>query len=637
MKLIFAILLFSFSLFAATETDGKSPRLLRHLLDYIAADYSGAVQNGKVVSKSEYDEQIEFIRTAMSAAAEVPELKDAKELQQDLGDLKEFMEKKGDAAEVAKRSRRIGEQVIQIAHIEVAPQSWPDLHQGRAIYEKNCTSCHGGSGHGDGPSGGNLDPKPADFHAEKMDGLPPFQMFNTIRLGVQGTGMAGFPTLSDQEVWDVAFYILSLRHGNGTTAVPTSVEAPPLSLKDAATKSDADLREIIQGSELEKRVSVSKLRLHSEAQNSNEAYIFKAQEELRLALQSYKDGKYAQAKNHAIVAYLDHVEPIEAKLRVKDATLTQEMETRMSLVRAAIDSKSQVGIVEERVLEANTYLNRCREALQREESSPWFTFSVAAGIFMREAFEAALILITLLGVIRSVGSTQAALYVHAGWISALLVGLSAWFFSGWLVQISGAQREMLEGVISLFAVIVLLYFGFWLHRKTEIGKWQAFIKEMVTAAVDKKNLFALGVVAFMGVFREAFETVLFLRALLIETGTRQSWALGAGVLSSFVLVLVLSTLIVRYSARIPVRRLFNISAGVMAVLAVVLIGKSIHSFQETGLVGVTPFPIPFHSDLFGIYPTLETFLPQIILAILVTVGLLLGKDLVFKNKNLPQH
>lgn len=630
--LLIFLVAWSFSL-KATESVEKSPRLLRHLLDYIALDYSGAVEKGKIVSKPEYAEQIEFANTAMETAAAVPALKDHVEIGNELAALKMLMVQLASPEEVALKARSIGNQVILLTKMEVAPVRWPDLHQGKKIYEKNCSACHGQTGHGDGPAGGSLDPKPTDFHSEKVDGLPPFQMFNTIRLGVNGTAMAAFSGLSDQEVWDVAFFALSLRHGNGVHTKPSSVGELAWTLKEVSIKSDVELRASVAGSEVEKRTAVSKLRLHTESKDAEQNFILKAIEQLELAKTAYREGSFAEAKNLAVLAYLDNVEPIEAKLRARDIDLTHELENKMGFVRGAIDSHANVADFEKRVGEANTFLRRAGEVLQRQESSPWFTFSVAAGIVLREAFEASLILITLLGVIRSVGAPRAALFVHIGWVSAVFVGGVAWFFSGWVVQMSGAKREVLEGTISFLAVSVLLYFGFWLHRKTEIGKWRTFIQEMVSAAVDKKNLFALGMIAFMGVFREAFETVLFLRALLIESGPEQQWAMAGGVFSSFLLVVILSAMIVKYSARIPVRQLFTISSVVLVTLSVVLIGKAVHSFQETGLIGVTPFPLHFRSDLFGFYPTYETFIPQLILLVGIPLLWVFSRSLPSIPKN----
>jgi high-affinity iron transporter len=165
-------------------------------------------------------------------------------------------------------------------------------------------------------------------------------------------------------------------------------------------------------------------------------------------------------------------------------------------------------------------------------------------------------------------------------------------------------------------VVVLLYMGFWLHRKTEIGRWRAFIGGMVKDAVDEKRLIALAGISFMAVFREAFETVLFLRALQLESGGTQTGAMVGGVLVSFVIVMILAALLLKFSAKIPIRQLFDISSWVMIFLSFILVGKAIHSFQETSWCSMTQFPWNLRSDLVGIYPTYETLLPQILIVII---------------------
>lgn len=146
--------------------------------------------------------------------------------------------------------------------------------------------------------------------------------------------------------------------------------------------------------------------------------------------------------------------------------------------------------------------------------------------------------------------------------------------------------------------------------------------------MEKRNLVALGAVAFMGVFREAFETVLFLRALLLEAGGNHESVLALGVLSSFVLVIVLSWFAVRWSAKLPVRQLFLISSWVMFFLAFTLMGKGIHALQEVGYIGMTPTPWSFRMDLLGVFPTYETLLSQLILSVLMVVVLKFGDKAV---------
>jgi high-affinity iron transporter len=243
---------------------------------------------------------------------------------------------------------------------------------------------------------------------------------------------------------------------------------------------------------------------------------------------------------------------------------------------------------------------------------------------LREGFEAVLILIALLAVIRASHSKKAARWVHFGWIGAVAVGVIAWFSSGYLMAISGAQREMLEGVTSLVAVAALLYIGFWLHSRTEIGRWTAFIHGSVKTALEGGNLWGLAAISFMAVFREAFETVLFLRAIALEGGGDSARAMGAGVALSFATLLALSWLILRYSAKLPIRKIFTLSSILMGVLAVILTGKGLHALQETGTISVTTIG-RFRMELLGIYPTLETLVPQVAIAFFVYGLWQLGK------------
>jgi high-affinity iron transporter len=174
--------------------------------------------------------------------------------------------------------------------------------------------------------------------------------------------------------------------------------------------------------------------------------------------------------------------------------------------------------------------------------------------------------------------------------------------------------------------------GFWLHRKTEIGRWRSFIEDMAKSAVTGKSLLGLWVIAFMAVFREAFEIVLFMRALLLESGPQAQLPMILGILSSLILVFILATALLKFSAKVPIRQLFDVSSLLMVFLAFTLIGKALHSFQESGLLSVTEFPIPVRIDLLGVYPTYETFVPQMITLILSLSFWFYGR----KSPRLPQ-
>lgn len=621
------LMLMSFS--ALAQDNERSPRFLVHLLDYLAKDYGGAVQSGRVISSSEYQEQVEFSESAMETNRGLVETVNRQDISEDLKQLHELIATKASAEDVAVLARSIQTRVIAIAHFEIAPTVWPSLKSGKEIFVQNCVLCHGATGAGDGPGGQSLDPKPANFLDEHMEELSPFQAFNTIRLGVPGTGMAPFHGLSDKEVWDVAFYLKSLRHQDSAAQPVQNIRNPAL-LKLTATSSDKKIEEAIKRGKIKKGITLAALRNFS-GDAIEESSLGTARRLLEEAAGAYRNKEYDSAKTAALRAYLEGIEPIEPRLKASDPKAVSDLEIKMAAVRGAIGSRASVSELKEKIEIAQEAIRQAEKLLASDTMSPGLAFTAAATILLREGFEAVLIIIALLSVIRASGAKRAALWVHGGWVLALGLGALCWVFAGFLVNVSGAQREAIEGITSLFAVLVLLVVGFWLHSQIEIGRWKAFIHGRVQKALEGKNLWALTSIAFVAVFREAIETVLFLKAIAGEGTKEANAAVGAGVLMSLGLVIGMAWLILKYSVKLPIRRLFEASAVIMAGLAVILVGKGIHSFQETGAISVTNPPFSLHFDLLGIYPTWETLLSQLAVLGLVCVLWSLGSKPSRKN------
>jgi high-affinity iron transporter len=339
----------------------------------------------------------------------------------------------------------------------------------------------------------------------------------------------------------------------------------------------------------------------------------------------YRKGNQSLAKAKAIQAYVEGIEPIEARIRASDPDAVTRIEESMAAVRSSIGGREPPEQIDKKVQTALQEIESVRQLISHVDISPWVAFVAAFAILLREGFEAVLIILALLGVIRAAESKEAALWVHGGWISALGLGFVCWFFTGWLMQISGASREVLEGSVSLFAVAMLLYVGFWLHRQTEIGRWKNFLEVKIKGLLHGRNLFGLAAISFLAVFREALETVLFLEAIWIDAATSARTALVIGVLSSLGLVISLSWLALTYSKRLPIKQLFNFSSVMMLCLATILAGKGFHALQEAGMIGVITAPIHFRVDLLGIYPTIETAIAQLITFVVVLAAWLFGK------------
>jgi mono/diheme cytochrome c family protein len=86
------------------------------------------------------------------------------------------------------------------------------LAAGKQLFEKNCASCHGRTGKGDGAMGEELNPKPADLtSAERKHGSSDGEIFTVIKDGVKGTGMKSFNSkVTTHQIWDLVNYVRSL-------------------------------------------------------------------------------------------------------------------------------------------------------------------------------------------------------------------------------------------------------------------------------------------------------------------------------------------------------------------------------------------------------------------------------------------
>ncbi len=600
----------------------KSPRYAIHLLDYLAHDYQGAVSDGKILSQSEFNEQKEFSEKIIEISSTVPEIKNDPLIFSKVQSLKTLINNKASAIDVALLARDLQKVFINISKIELAPNAWPSLANGKILFEQNCTSCHGKSGMGDGPSAKDLTPKPANFfNSTRMNSISAFHSYNTIRLGVPGTSMVAWNQFSDKEVWDLAFYVMSLRHvsiARKGSISPTNTYS--FTLEDMASLSDAQLMEKIYTKENKnKELALAMLRTKNNT-TTNSYYLNKAKNFLDQSLEAYKNNSTKDSKRLALQAYLEGIEPVEPAIKANDSALVSKIEIEMSKIRKIIsDNTNSPEILESQILTTQKLLNEVEEALTKKELSFGVAFSGAFGIILREGFEAVLIILTLLSVIKAFGNKRAAMWVHAGWLSALALGFVAWTLSGFLMKLSGASREMLEAVTSTFAVIVLLYFGFWLHRQTEITRWKKFIHEKVKGAIDNKNLWALASISFLSVFREAFETVLFIRALYFQTNEIGKNAIGLGLATALILIFVLSYFALAYSKKMPIRELFKISSILTSLLAFILSGKAVHSLQEAGILNSTSLPINLRFDTFGLFPTWQTMTAQMFTLLLAFI------------------
>jgi high-affinity iron transporter len=610
---------------AQPSSDNETGRSLVHILDYIAQDYGDAILNGEVADSVEFEEISQFAETAITLLNDLISdgiLSRDEAVSREVVDLREKIRRHVDPEVIAVDASFLRRRIIGITGLRITPSRWPDLDIGGELYARECSSCHGAGGAGDGPLAGTLLPRPADFvNGDRISSIAPYQAFNTIRLGVSGTAMSAFEKLSDRDVWNLAFFVKSLRAAYRDSTSTQSVADPGIdvALERIATLNDAELEaEMALTGVTRPERTVAKMRTKSGGLERGGPLDI-ASDHLKDARNLYGSERYAAALQKAIVAYLEGVEPVEPKLAASDPGLAVELERQMMKVRSAISGRVSAGEVEAAIAQAQTYIVQARDTMQDSEHSPWFVFTMATSILLREGLEAFLIVIAMLATIRTAEQKWAAAWVHGGWITAVLVGIASWFLADMLIQIGAAEREIMEGAISIFAVVVLLYVGYWLHDKTSAKKWSLFIDTKLNRQLGHGSLLGLFALAFFAVFREAFESVLFLSALTIDDGGETGVALISATLASVTIVLGLGFVVLRSSRRIPTRYLFRYASWLVGLLAVVLTGKGIHSLQESGLISVSAVPFSFRFEIVGFFPTAESLGGQLIILILVTL------------------
>lgn len=612
----------------ATTLEDQGPAIV-HLLDYVGVDYPGTVKDGKVIDTSEYDEQREFVSQAITLLGQLP----ANPAQPDLLDkarrLNALVEAKAAGQEVATLADALRWAVIRAYGIAVAPKQAPDLSRAAPLYAAQCAACHGANGRGDGPLAKGMDPAPANFHDhDRMRARSVYGLYNTLTLGVAGTPMRAFKEISDDERWALALLVSTLRvpaervkagefawrQGAGRSAFT--------SLKDLVTRTPNEVA--VQHGEQGEAVQAF-LGTHPEAlQAATPSPLDLTRARLEQSLQRYRDGDREAARQLSISAYLEGFELIENSLDNVDGALRVEIEREMMGLRSAIGDGKPVDAVAAQIGRIDTLLDRARDKLASEGLSPATAFASSLLILLREGLEAILVLAAIVAFVLKTGRRDAMVYIHVGWIAALALGALTWWLANTLISISGANRELTEGVTALIASAMLLYVGYWLHSKSYAHAWQHFIRDQVNAALGRGTLWAMAAVSFLAVYRELFEIILFYETLWVQAGPMGHTAVLGGIGAAAVLLALLAWVILKYSVRLPIGPFFSATSGLLALLAVVFAGNGVAALQEAGVFAAQP--IRFVSiPLLGVHPTLQGVTVQAAAFGLVLLGVVLAR------------
>jgi high-affinity iron transporter len=336
-------------------------------------------------------------------------------------------------------------------------------------------------------------------------------------------------------------------------------------------------------------------------------------------LSLYKKGSYDDAFSTARSAYLDNYENIELPLRPVNPDFTLDMEIKFAELRNLIETKVPYDKVQDKVFEIRQGLDESERLVSGTGViAPTIAFSTSFSIFFREGLEATLIIVAILTYLEASRNERFKKHVYYGIVIAIAATGITWFIAQYMIEISGANRELIEAIASLSAVAVLFWVSFWVLNKIETKKWIEFVKAKIWKATITGSLLVFVMLSFFTVYREGFETVLFYQALL-SFAKYMEWYVVAGLISGLALILGMAYIMRKVGKKLPLRLLFGVTMGVGAYMSIAFMGNAVRSLQEIGYVPTTPLfgIIPRLdinvSEMTGIHPTLETFVAQVIL------------------------
>lgn len=365
-------------------------------------------------------------------------------------------------------------------------------------------------------------------------------------------------------------------------------------------------------------------------------------DQLKKELDDYHAGKQSDAKtsNQDVTVLNEYLD--EAIRNIKNNKLSKTKQDLQSFIVAWPNVENEIGTrngelytkIEQKIPQYVGQINESNkddiqaelETLDQEIKSTiskaGYTFWDAALILLREGVEALLIIMALLTVTRKAEQTKASKWIMSGSLLGIILSIALAFIFKAIFENLGSTRELTEGIVGICSVILMVIVGAWLHSKSSLESWEKFINKNMDKAMSTGSLLTFGLVAFLSVFREGAETIIFYLGIV---GKISTWSLILGILVAVFILILIAVFFTQITKWIPIHRLFFIMSLFIFLLAFKILGVSVHTLQILNILPQhTINHLPF-IDLIGLYPTYETVIPQLILMVIVMIYYMMSK------------
>jgi high-affinity iron transporter len=605
-----------------TQDQAPVVRRLAATAQLAAQEYRIGIANGRVIAPAEVQEARLFLQEARRSAALLPRSLGSPAAAQ-IDSLVHLVDHTASPDTVDSRVLALTSALSRQSGVTLdeLPAQTPSLARGAQVYQGNCAGCHGTLGRGDGPQARGLDPKPANLADwVALRDQSPLDYFRRVSIGVVGTAMPAFEgRLSPEDRWAVALYASVLR-------LPSPAGEVPPGLQPFATSgkmSDLELLRALGARETGEAEALARLArvrtVQADASITATAQTFdrvRAQIESTYALARTGD---SSASSRAFDAYMTF-EQVERQVRAKNPSLASDLEASFASLRTRAAGGATRAELEAIHGQLVGQLENA-ERLLADELSPVNLFVQSFVILVREGLEAILIVGALMTFLAKMGAANRRRDVHIGVGAAVGASLLTAVAVETVFQLTPAKREALEGATMIVATVVLFYVSYWLLSKMEVAKWNQFVKSKVQDALTSGSALALASAAFLAVYREGFETVLFYKALFLSGASGGAGPVVAGIVLGSAVLVVVYVGISRFGVRLPLKPFFGVTSAFLYYMAFVFAGKGVADLQEGGLVSTTVVAWAPRVPALGVYPTVESLAAQAALMALLLVAL----------------
>ena len=365
--------------------------------------------------------------------------------------------------------------------------------------------------------------------------------------------------------------------------------------------------------------------------------------DLKSSIQDYLDGKKMENNVSGTVTLKEAVDMLKDALeafkngdktkgqsKVKEfiqvwPTVEGDVSTRNSALYTKVETQTPIIMVKGTDKQYQEQLQGLIVELSQINTKAKYTFVDAMFILLREGVEALLIVLALVSSLKAANQKMGLRWVYTGAAAGILASVIIAFMLQALFPAvsSGTNREILEGFVGIFAVVMMIGIGFWLHSKSSLKSWKNYIDRKMDVVLSTGSFISMFVLSFLAVFREGAETILFYVGILPLISLQN---LIIGIVSAILILIVIALVLIYASSKIKIHQVFFVLTWTIYFLAFKMLGTSIHMLQVVGILPLHVIHFIPTVEVLGIYANIEVFVSQLILIIIIVIATLKRKN-----------